>query len=249
MKIAIEIPTRYLSEWSKLCDFDFVIASQAVADREYFRYYKARERFDGRILVLDNGVYEGNLVSTTTLLGTARLLEADVVVAPDVLGDVSETIKNLKSFRPLVPADMLVMGVVQGRTTDDWLKAYSAISVEADWIGIPLVPFGRGWQEREYNRLSFLVELERLGMLVDKPHHLLGLASLKELLGCPSYICSVDTSLPVLYGMSGWRLDSYHERPDRPPDYFEANLSADATRCTLQNILLIKEAVLGMSRV
>lgn len=104
IKLAMELPTCKLHDWSSYADFDFVLSHKVLQDKAYAEFFATRPA--GREVLLDNGYHEeGVSLSVNDLREAARRCKADYVIAPDKVGD---HIFNMEQFlaarRALWPA-------------------------------------------------------------------------------------------------------------------------------------------------
>lgn len=93
IKLAQEIPTCKLEEWSKLSDLDFVLAHTVLADSAYAEFFKMRPQ--DRELILDNSYHElGVPLEMSDLLEAANRCRADYIIAPDKVGDIKFNVEQ-----------------------------------------------------------------------------------------------------------------------------------------------------------
>jgi hypothetical protein len=190
VKFSIEIPTSLLTEISPLIDFDFVIASTYLIDKEYRNYYLNNKQ---RYVILDNGAFEnGESIPIRDYINVMLELNPDIVVIPDVRHEYEKTLFKVDEFLGYFP-DMdtsIFMGVLQGKSTidyEDLLEKYQRNNIRL--IGVPYGTIDRITFIRNHPDISF---------------HILGLPYFPELLSLrllPNVV-SIDTSLPVKY--AGW---------------------------------------------
>jgi hypothetical protein len=210
----------------------------------YVNVYDRAHR-GGDYIIVDNGEAEGVRVSPAELFYAARVLHANEIVIPDVIGDWYGTIQRAKEFfedNPgLVEAyDGNMMYVAQGKSRAHLEEAIRQ-AVQFDritTIGLPrnLIKFTMNqtiridvanWVERAYG--------ERFKI------HLLGVSAgnLKEIKWASQYaghIRSIDSSMPFNYAIQGRALSDAKDvmrEVNRPDKYFERNWNAAAIRRAL----------------
>jgi hypothetical protein len=87
MQFCVISPIAGLNQFSTLSKSHLVLAQRK--EPEYVEFYKERKRL-GDFIILDNGAYETEVVSTDRLIEMAREYNADVVVLPDFPGEPSD---------------------------------------------------------------------------------------------------------------------------------------------------------------
>ena len=211
MLSSVELPIANL-ELSDRFDYDFVIASTCQEYYSYKEWYMDSDRF----MILDNGAFEkGEAVDDNEYLELALELKPDVLVIPDVLGDVHGTLQRYNNFMQLwklhrIP-DIKLMGVIQcsGNVDVAHIMGNMYYSNGVEWIGIP------------YYR-SFM---DRFSLIKEHPEwsnvHILGLPTLPEALSLQTLpnVKSCDSSLPVKCALQGERIEvvlysSKYAKPD-----------------------------------
>jgi len=188
MLCSVELPVKYLKDFSKYFDFDFVIASTCLFYPEYFEFYKSKSRF----MILDNGAFEtGRSINTQEYYEIAKQLNPDILVLPDVfkneVGTMDLSLSFLKFWKNNKIKNIELMGVLPGETPNRILAEYEGFKKEGvQWFGLPYSSM--------IDRFQFLKahpEIENV--------HILGLPTLNEVLSLcllPN-VKSIDSSLPV----------------------------------------------------
>ncbi len=262
---ATEIPVPHLEQLAYLTDFDFVIGSKCFQHPEYKRFYTESFARTDRYLVIDNGAFEGELLTDEQLLDlTEHFLEvapdkAVEVVAPDAVGDFDETMRRLDTFlddlsRRGLSNRVTVQVCPQGGTFRQWRRCYREMA------GYPIKCFGITYVIqfevpskmgelflRSLNiagrREVLLFELLCSGDLdTNIPHHLLGLSSPGSLAWYRrfSFIRSIDTSFPILSAVEGREVKPDTPKPERKLDY-RMKLEGRELRLAAENILKLRE--------
>jgi hypothetical protein len=196
MQCSVELPIKYLKNYSKYFDFDFIIASTCLEYPEYLDYFCARKK--KRFTILDNGAFEtGEAIPDEKYLELALKLQPDVLIIPDVFNNTSATLARFHSFmtnhycsKVYYGAKIQLMGVLQAQGSVDnaelLAQEYTISSNSIDWIGIP-----------------YIAGLDRYQLIKRHPEwknvHILGLPHLVEVKMLQELlnVKSIDTSLPV----------------------------------------------------
>ena len=176
----------------KLGDRIFALSHLWVQFPEYREFIKARKE-EGYWITLDNSAAERALVTEDILIDICHELMPHEVIAPDVLFDKDETIKNALSFRIRMEKEGLLNVIniffcPQGKTKQDWLEAYEW-GLNQDWInviGFSKIAIPQAWlpewkddqgiKEARHMAYDYLKERN----LLLKPIHCLGQGSYTE---------------------------------------------------------------------
>lgn len=123
----------------KLGNRIFALAHLWVQFPEY-RVFILDQKEQGKFITLDNSAAERSLVTQDILIEICRELMPDEVIAPDVLFDRSETIKNAINFRDRMEDEGLLGAIdiffcPQGATKEHWLDAYTW-AIAQPWINV-----------------------------------------------------------------------------------------------------------------
>ena len=223
MKIAHEAPLSLMKYVQQVTDYDYALASLFEGVDGYLEYFTAAKK-DGRMILLDNGVFEeGVAMGANTYATWIEELQPDEYVVPDVLEDAEKTQANFREWclnYNHLPGKMI--GVVQGKTLAEFVDCYKFMSEFADKIAISfdysfyekeLFPFEKvnKWEKYVAGRQGIFIYLYMLGILnMQKPHHFLGAAlpnEFQDYVGSVFKSCieSVDTSNPVVYAITQGR--------------------------------------------
>jgi hypothetical protein len=123
----------------KLGDRIFVLAHLWVQYPHYREFiFNLIDEEPDRWITLDNSAAERALVTEDVLIQVCHELVPSEVIAPDVLFDKDETIKNALSFKIRMEKEGLldvidIFFCPQGKTKEDWLECYKW-GLEQDWI-------------------------------------------------------------------------------------------------------------------
>lgn len=154
MELAIISPVQYLEQFSTLGDFDFALCHVLVEERQLnekmatphtpYRDYFKKQSESGRVVLLDNGAHEESCVDIFTLCANAGDIKATHVIAPDVVGNTDDTLKNTEEFLYFVETNVedkfQIIGVAQGSTLADWLRCYTWMS-KNPYIDVVAIPY------------------------------------------------------------------------------------------------------------
>lgn len=184
----------------------------------HYRKFILEQKSAGKFITLDNSAAERALVTEDILIDICHELMPHEVIAPDVLFDKDETIKNALSFRIRMEKEGLLNVIniffcPQGKTKQDWLEAYTW-GINQDWINvigfskiaIPQAWFPDNWKddqnimEARHMAYDYLKEKD---MLL-KPIHCLGQGSPLEFAyyDHPA-MRSTDSVYPILSAVNG----------------------------------------------
>jgi len=200
-----------------------VLAHLVITNPEYKDFYSAQSGH----LILDNGAAEGELINDPqTLLDLAKEIGADEITAPDVLGDMQQTIDLLRYYVSYAStrthAKTLV--VMQCRTWEEFDTIYGVAQSYADSVALPKVmceylgPFAR------------LEAAERIRKHFGDRHvaiHCFGCTDwMREAvyLARQGIVRGIDSASPIvnaLYGKSCW-----DKAERRPKWYFESGIDS-----------------------
>lgn len=219
MRIAIICPSPDLNKFAVLSDVHLLLTHLVGEGNDYTKFYAGRKE----LKILDNGLFEHHVASPTPeILSKAKLVGADVVIAPDVLYNPVETVENAKVFAKAVNQEngirrgkgmkpLQMMAVPQASNQKDYLWCYKTLcDLGYQWIGLSILacPKSFGNTEQVFNsRKQAYRALRETGIWNDKVnHHLLGLGSEideLEFFAPVSSVVSNDSSSAVLHGQLG----------------------------------------------
>lgn len=224
MRIAIICPTPDLQKFALQGDIHLLLTHLVQEGSPYTQFYSSRKE----LKLLDNGLFEhGVATPTPEILTKARLVGADVVIAPDVLFDPVATVKNAEEFakavfqengirrgRGLKPLQM--MAVPQASTIKGYQWCYKQlVDLGYTWIGLSILACPKSFGGKQVNgqmdvgnsRIQAYRSLRECGLWDTKVnHHLLGLGSNiaeLEFFSSISSVVSNDSSSAVLHGQLG----------------------------------------------
>jgi len=202
----------------KLGDRLFALAHLWIKSQEYRDFfYKQKEECPDKWITLDCSAAERALVTEDILIDICHELMPHEVIAPDVLFDKDETIKNALSFRIRMEKEGLLNVIniffcPQGKTKQDWLEAYTW-GINQEWIhtiGFSKIAVPNAWLD-DYKNDQNIMEarhmaydyLKQKGMLV-KPIHCLGQGDPTEFAYyADPMMRSTDSVYPVYAAVNG----------------------------------------------
>ena len=208
IKLGLECPNELSDEVLPLGDFNFALAKEVLKSDRLVQYYKSSKK----ICYLDNSTNEElKPCSIQELKKAAYLIQPDLVVSPDFLGDSQRTLDILPEATDAFGKGGL-LPVVQGNSLENvlrcakgiWESSFSSIAVPYDTIVGRSAPIG------DMARVRSLV-VRSLAEMGFSRIHLLGLTSLEELIyywfdpHTRQCIESLDTGGPVLLGLRKYR--------------------------------------------
>jgi len=179
--------------------------------RSFYRFLAQR----GDYIILDNGVTElGRAMPTEDLFYTARMMQVNEVVLPDVFDDAEGTIESTLTALEVLDKEVgpwhpRFMAVVHGKTWEEWEHCYRVFMEEPRirTIGLPKV-MTRNFGDRVYA----LRRVARMPRLSGKEYHCLGVwddpFEILKLADEHPWIRGIDTSYPVMSGVNGVPIDS-----------------------------------------
>lgn len=191
------------------------------APDEYAELFK--DRPEEHIILMDNGTVElGAPVSPNVMEDAVRAVAPNVIILPDVIGDMEATIKIVKKFAKQYKElrdtyNCELMGVIQGKTQTQLIECADEIdkATKCDAFGIPR------WITKEMgSRMGITMNIQFA--FTSKQIHLLGFSNnLIDDISCARIpgIRGIDSSLPVVLGDKAQliSLDSEAERAYRGP--------------------------------
>jgi len=206
-------------------DYLYVLLHKFLEDVPYFNFVG---NYKGTIL-LDNSCYElGDALANDLIYETAVQLNADIVIAPDVLGDKDKTLERTLDFWNTYPDIRdTMMAVVQGSSLEELLECYD-IFIDTGFKKIAF-PFCFNWVERDpelqaNERIKILSYFARNSRICDDVyHHLLGTWQAVEFTRYRDYdwIKSIDTSNPIMAALDGNRYINQYGLPNKPRSTFD----------------------------
>jgi hypothetical protein len=122
-----------------------LLAHDVVKNEHAYREEFSYPEWNNTNIIMDNSVIEtGGAVDADMVFTAAQIVNADVVVLPDVLGDREKSLKTTLDAWPTWYwkfRNYQKMVVIQGESMIDWLESCETLARETDpdWIAVPRV--------------------------------------------------------------------------------------------------------------
>jgi len=263
LKVSHESPLSILEQSRNYNDFDYALVHLFERYPQYYDFFKASRATYNREVLLDNSIFElGKAFDAEKFYTSAKDLQPNMFIIPDVLEDSKETMISFLNFRDKAK-DLKAsfqtksIGAVQGKTWQELKNCYRFMSYEADMIAISFdfsyyQAIGEGNSNLERfcsGRQRFITDLIESGIWEwNKPHHLLGCSLAKEFrfyLDKNIYnVVSCDTSNPVVAAIHNLRYDAEYGLQTKPSaklaDLIEYNFTADQVEILNYNLKMFK---------
>ena len=236
MFISHETPISLLETSRGYNDYDYCLVHLLPTHTDYRNFYF--ESVDmGRYVLLDNSIFElGEAYNPKEFAYWVKQLRPTEYIIPDVLEESQGTIDSFKAFtKEYTDLPGKKIGVIQGKTYKEIVDCYNYIAPRVDKVAIsfdysfylnewstfdnfmkdtdPLpiwvqdLPLNK-WVRYTLGRVALLYRLYNDGVLLQKPHHLLGCATpweFKLYSHAPfrQNIKTIDTSNPIVSAILG----------------------------------------------
>lgn len=241
--IALIPPGALAAEYTegRVCQMALAGVLNNSAQVEYSEFYNQAWKNRSILWMLDNGAWEGELLSTPDLVHVAHRYGGTELVAPDVLGDPSATMDLTTEFlssmrdlhQPHFDQKPQIAAVAHGRTIMEAVAFVTELNARDQSRQVKTISISRTVCYKTHNPTArFEVALEikrRFGHRYDI--HLLGLSDqwATELQHCASFpglIRSLDTAAPFIFAYRGISIGAlgFIEVP-RPDNYFQLQRS------------------------
>jgi hypothetical protein len=249
MKLCLITPTAHV-DMTPLLPGRFCIASEAIKYGKYFEFFKDSAA-RGEEVILDNGVFENELLTDEQLLELANVMRPPVLIVPDVINSrASENWERAQKFlgkmdskcQTWKPETMFVLQTERKQESAFWTYFEKWLNDPTMfWIGICRDACRNAFEQhtftrdQELNRFYFLAEVQRRGYLPqlqqsDKEIHLLGCGNNIWMLQYAWFVSSCDTASLFWQGASyDNTLNNVTARfPDlkRPYNYFDIDYNS-----------------------
>lgn len=202
----MEVPTKYLSAWSPLCQLDFVLAHKVLEDEEYARFF--RNRPAGRELILDNSVHElGETLPVKDLVRAAELCRADTVIAPDRLGDAVFNLQQYHLMCSYFPTMMI--GVVLAGKDRQQRRAFLSEVANCGMICLPFKEDRWTWYNENREQIHRFYRQHLLGVNTLSELRLFNavVSSQQRIFGTHIVNWSMDTTKALKWGIDYQMID------------------------------------------
>lgn len=259
MNLAFITPIQHISDIASYSTYHLLLA-HLVKYPAYVEAYKQLKLQNGNsFFILDNSAFElERAYPNDLLLEAAHVVNADEVIAPEIMGDMKGTIEKVQdfiSFAGVEGWDKRIGAVLQGRSFKDFLKCFAAFHAMDDiqTICIPMLdpPDAPYKHVRSYttrvvlNRILFC-QIINQKFDVRKPVHLLGLTDGIELevQRKHKWIRGNDSSSAFIHGYFGHRYTDRGLPCEKISTKMDFNwlIKNDAQRqCIIHNIQMLKQ--------
>ena len=227
-------------------------------NEKYRRHFLSlRQRSPKVWITMDCGSAEHSLVTEDVLLNIVAELKPDEVIAPDVLFNKDETLKNFKSFvQKMYNKGLLshtsIFACPQGSTKEEWLECYyqMVVSPFVKCLGLSKIAVPKCWNEAEGDKMIGVSRNQCVKDLIEKhwlikPLHLLGMGEHDEfdyyLKNRIPNIRSSDSCYTVLAAING--IDFEKGDITRVPTtnaYFDVKLTEEQISLAKKNFNYLK---------
>lgn len=221
MLVSHETPIELLEVSKCYNDYDYCLVHLLPQESKYLDFFKKSKEL-GRRILLDNSMFELKEAFDADLFANwIQEIQPYEYIVPDVYTDAEKTMSNFESWMlkyKNLPGKKI--GVVQGKTYQEFVDCYLFMAAHADKIAISfdnqyLMTTGYSlsmnptrWHILMEGRRHLIRDLNIDGFWkINKPHHLLGCALPQEFSFYQNIagIESIDTSNPIIAGMHGVR--------------------------------------------
>lgn len=271
MYISHESPLCMIEESRKYNDYDYCLVHLLPEYEQYRNFFHESVR-QGRHVLLDNSIFElGESYNSEKFAQWVVDLKPTEYIVPDNLEDTENTINSFKNFTKTysdLPGRKI--GVVQGKTFNELKECYKFMAEHADKIAISfdysyynqncsdvesfttsLIGKSRNkWIDLAKGRIQFLLKLHSEGLLVEKPHHLLGCSVpwefkvIKNIQTINRYVETIDTSNPIVAGILNNLYDEQFGLNEKWSfklvDFINTDLSTSQRSTALTNVKLFR---------
>jgi hypothetical protein len=227
MKLALIPPFSLIDDIFRT---DYQMLLPNIGNERYAEAYKATRK-RGDYVILDNGAAEGVMPDYDTLMGIAFDQMVNEIVAPDVLGDSEQTIREVLDFDKYLRShehdvsQFNFMGVVQGQTWSDVCKVIDFYS-RLDWItaiGVPRILCDTLGEPDARVGVVRTVQTDygsrfQIHLLGTNPRYIRELSRFSSDFASLG-VRGVDTSAPYNYANCGKFVDHF-DSISRPGEYF-----------------------------
>lgn len=213
IQIYHEAPLQIFDKVQSVTDGDYALVHLLDRDEAYAAHFMKAKFGDKRPVILDNSAYElGKAFEADDFATWIDILEPDVYVVPDVMGEFTDTVDSFVDWTRQYNFPGKKMGVLQGKTPQEAVNCFKKLKhLGADIIGIPFL-VGKGFVEPDEKVTPVTLMAARISLISKineacdaHPIHLLGVGLPQEgrySKRCP-WVVSIDTSNPVVHGLFG----------------------------------------------
>ena len=260
IKVSHELPLCFLNKGKEWNDYDFCLPTYWFKSDKYKSYFN-RVKKEGRFIIADNGLFEGDSFTEKQLIDFVNELQPDIFVIPDVWNDAFQSYRNAKYWfnvmKDQLPENTNLMAVIQ---CTDYAIGSSLYQEYID-LGIRHIAFNHSSTayksffphknlsvSKMMGRIYFINQLLKNDIINHTAHH--------HLLGCaipdefkyygPGYefIKTLDTSNPVVWGCKGYSysdiITSLMKPEEKIEEFFNENLDSNIEEIIFNNIKTFK---------
>jgi hypothetical protein len=240
-------------------DSYFGLAHHYIQNSNYRQHFLEIKKNNPRAFItLDNSSAEHSLVTEEALLDIVQELKPNEVIAPDVLFNKEQTLKNFYNFASKMLSKGLmnhtsIFACPQGSTKAEWLECYYQMMTNpfVKCIGLSKIAVPKCWNNAEWDTMIGISRNQCVQDLWDmkrliKPIHLLGMGEHTEfdyyLQNKIPNIRSSDSCYTVLAAING--IDFKTGDITRIPtnnSYFDVTLTEEQKILAKSNIDYLKE--------
>ena len=262
IQISHEAPKVLLNDSMKFNDYDYCLVHLLDEYPEYKEYYMNAVK-SGRNVLLDNSIFELGVAFDSKLYAEkVKELKPTQYIIPDVLDDGPATIESYKKFiESYDELEGIKIGVVQGKTYNEFKECYEFMSEHADKIAISfntvcfenLTNYEDKLSKWCYGRPIAILKLQEDKVWnFDKPHHLLGCSLYKEFKNnndfyIRSNVESLDTSNPIVAGIKKLKYDDTNGLQTKPSvklfELLDAELDEEQQNIIKYNVEKFREGI------
>ena len=139
MQIAHESPLCIMNQVQQMTDYDYCLVHLLEESKEYLDFFVS-SKLKGRKILMDCSLFElGHAFDFDKYYNWLQRLQTDEYIIEDVWQDTDKNIESFLKFEDKYNLKDLVgkkIGVVQGKSYEDFVKCYEFMSSKADKIAI-----------------------------------------------------------------------------------------------------------------
>ncbi len=231
MQVATIVPTAYL-HLTKDDDYFMALAHLVGVDRKYTEFFRARAD-EGKFVLMDNGVVEGERQNVKELIRRAHLINATEVILPDVIRNGASTIiDSHAALNEMENQGFKLMAVPQGNNVAEWedcAKTMLLWSDRIDSLGISKFVLNADEHARERCLELIKYDVGKLGV------HLLGVWKdvweVAKLGRDYSFVRGVDSGVAYMFAERGENLSA--NKVDVKIDFDDNNVDRHLLRLNI----------------
>lgn len=264
ISVSHEVPLNMLDTQMEFNDYDFILPF-FYERYEKYREYVSKAKSLGRWSILDCGLFEGEVSSDEKLLELIDEIKPSLFIIPDVWNNSEETLGNaIKWQKYKVPHDTKLMPVIQANKFNEALNLYKLFKlmgfnhIAVNHSGNYFIEVYDVYNDKKDELVSDEIKKMKgrilfLNLLnsIDNDGtyiHLLGITHHSELsllksLKLTNFISSIDTSNPIIYGLTkgDYKNDEVPAKINQKmEEFFEKDISPLCLESINNNILKFK---------